>query len=60
MTDNGLSWTQCTIGKGTDLPMRYRLRRPTSLLIGPDGLILQPDLRGQDITNALQEALGTK
>jgi peroxiredoxin len=60
VTDHGLTWTQCTIGKGTDLPMRYRLRRPTSVLIGPDGLILQPDLRGPAITDALQEALGAK
>lgn len=60
VTDHGLTWTQCTIGKGTDLSMRYRLRRPTSVLIGPDGLILQPDLRGPAITDALQEALGAK
>jgi hypothetical protein len=58
VTDDGLTWTQCTIG--TDLPMRYRLRRPTSLLIGPEGVILQPDLRGAAIADALQEALGAK
>jgi len=28
--------------------------------IGPDGLILQPDLHGPAITDALQEALGGK
>jgi RNA polymerase sigma factor (sigma-70 family) len=60
VTDHGLTWTQCTIGKGTDLPMRYRLRRPTSVLIGPDGLILQPDLHGPTITDALQDVLGVK
>jgi peroxiredoxin len=60
VTEHGLSWTQCTIGKEMDLPMRYRLRRPTSVLIGPDGLIVQPDLRGPDIAGALQEALGGK
>jgi peroxiredoxin len=58
--DHGLSWTQCTIGKATDLPMRYRLRRPTSVLIGPDGLILHPDLRGAAVTDALADVLGTK
>lgn len=58
VTDHGLTWTQCTIG--TDLPMRYRLRRPTSVLIGPDGLILQPELRGPAIADALEETLGAK
>ena len=40
--------------------MRYRLRRPTSMLIGPEGLIPQSDLRGPAITDALAEALGAK
>jgi hypothetical protein len=40
--------------------MRYRLRRPTSVWIGPDGLILQSDLRGPAIAEALQETLGAK
>jgi hypothetical protein len=57
---HGLSWTQCTIGKTTDLPMRYRLRRPMSILIGPDGQIVQSDLRGPAISDALGEVLGAK
>jgi peroxiredoxin len=60
VTDNGVTWTQCTIGKESDLPMRYRLRRPTAMLIGPDGLILQRDLRGPAIADALQETLSGK
>lgn len=59
-TDHKISWTQCAIGKDIDLPMRYRLRRLSSVLIGPDGLILQSDLRGSAVTDALQEALGAK
>jgi RNA polymerase sigma factor (sigma-70 family) len=59
-TDHGLGWIQCTIGKETDLPMRYRLRRPASVFIGPDGLILDSDLRGQAIADAVNEALAAK
>jgi RNA polymerase sigma factor (sigma-70 family) len=59
-TNNGLTWTQCFLGKTSDMPMRYRLRRPTSVLIGPDGLILHSDLRGPAIATALEDALGAK
>jgi hypothetical protein len=60
VTDNGVTWTQCTIGKESDLPMSYRLRRPMTMLIGPDAVILEPDLRGPAIADALQETLGGK
>ena len=59
-TNNGLTWTQCFLGKTSDVPMRYRLRRPTTLLIGPDGLILHPQLTGPGIATALADALGAK
>jgi RNA polymerase sigma factor (sigma-70 family) len=59
-TDNGLTWTQCFLGKASDLPVRYRLRRPTTLLIGPDGLILRPQLAGPEVADALEEVLSTK
>ena len=58
--DHGVSWAQCAVGTTTDLPSRYRLRRPTSMLIGPDGRILEPDLRGPAITDALADALRAK
>jgi peroxiredoxin len=58
--NSGLTWTQCFLGKTSDLPMRYRLRRPTTLLIGPDGLILHPQLSAPGIVTALEEILGTK
>jgi len=51
---------QSTIGKENDLPMRYGLRRLASVLIGPDGLILQSDLRGPAIADPLQEVIGGK
>jgi hypothetical protein len=60
VTNNAITWTQCVIGKDPELMLRYRLRRAASVLIGPDGLILQSDLRGSAITDALAEALGAK
>jgi RNA polymerase sigma factor (sigma-70 family) len=60
MTDNKLSWAQCYLGETSDVPMRYRLRRATALLIGPDGVILQAQLSGPGIAAALEDVLGTK
>jgi hypothetical protein len=69
-TDNRLTWVQCYPGERSDVPMRYRLRDlastltwdsgPKSVLIGPDGLIIRPDVRGQGIATALEEVLGTR
>ena len=59
-TDNKLSWAQCYLGESSEVPMRYRLRRPTALLIGPDGVILQPQLSGFGMATALEDALGKK
>jgi hypothetical protein len=59
-TDHNLTWTQCFLGKTTDVPNRYRLRRPTILLIGPDGLIVEPQLSGPGIAIAIEEALAAK
>jgi RNA polymerase sigma factor (sigma-70 family) len=56
-TDNKLTWVQCYPGERSDVPARYRLRRPTSMLIGPDGLIIRPDVRGPGIATALEEVL---
>jgi RNA polymerase sigma factor (sigma-70 family) len=58
--DNKLTWTQCYFGERPDVLMRYRLRGPTSMLIGPDGLIIRPDVRGPEISTALEDVLGTK
>jgi peroxiredoxin len=58
--DSGFTWAQCFLGKSSNLPARYRLRRPTTVLIGPDGLILRADLQGPDIADALTEVLGKK
>ena len=55
-----LSWVHCVISKNSTLPARYRLRAPTTMLIGPDGKIVQPDLRGSQIEETLQEVLGKK
>jgi len=59
-TNNGLNWTQCFLGKTSDVPNRYRLRRPTALLIGPDGRIVEPDLEGAGIASALEAVFGVK
>ena len=39
---------------------RYRLRKPTTMLIGTDGRILQPDLGGAEIASAIEDALSAK
>jgi peroxiredoxin len=56
--DHKLTWTQCFMGPKSDVPAKYRLRGPKGILIGPDGLIMDPDLGGPGIATALQEALG--
>ena len=56
-TNNGLVWPQCYPGERSDVPMKFRLRGPTSMLIGPDGLIIRPDVRGPGISTALEDAL---
>lgn len=55
-----LNWTHGYPGPKSNLTMRYRLRGPTTLLIGPDGRFLQPDLHGPEIADALHDALGSK
>ncbi|HUR46330.1 MAG TPA: sigma-70 family RNA polymerase sigma factor [Candidatus Saccharimonadales bacterium] len=55
-----LTWTQCFVGSKSDLPARYRLRRPNAVLIGPEGLIINTDLTGPGIGIALQETLAPK
>jgi len=55
-----LKWIQCFSGQTSNLPMRYRLRGPTTMLIGPDGRILHADLRGSEIAEQLEQALGKK
>jgi RNA polymerase sigma factor (sigma-70 family) len=57
-TDNKLTWTQCYLGEQSDLYMRYR--RPGSMLIGPDGLMIRADMHGPGIATAVKEVLGTK
>jgi RNA polymerase sigma factor (sigma-70 family) len=59
-TNHHLTWTQGFLGKSSDVPNRYRLRRPEALLIGPDGRILFPQLTGPGIASALEDALGAK
>jgi peroxiredoxin len=69
-TDNKLTWVQCYLGERSELPMRYRLRGvastttwlsgPKSVLIGPDGLIIRPDVRGSGIAIALEKVFGTR
>ena len=69
-TDNELTWVQGYPGERSDVPMRYGLRAlastttwlsgPKSVLIGPDGLIIRPDVRGTGIALALEEAFGTR
>jgi len=64
-----MAWSQCYFGENVDIALRYRLPilargfggpTPTTILIGPDGLVFRPDLRGPGITAALEEVLGTK
>jgi RNA polymerase sigma factor (sigma-70 family) len=69
-TDNQLTWVQGYLGERSDVPLRYGLRAlastitwlsgPKSVLIGPDGLIIRPDVRGTGIAFALEEAFGTR
>lgn len=69
-TDNALTWVQCHLGEGSDLLMKYHLRSvastltwasgPTSMLIGPDGLIIRSGMRGMGIATALEEVFGTR
>jgi peroxiredoxin len=69
-TDNALTWVQGYLGERSDVPLRYGLRAlastttwsagPKSVLIGPDGLIIRPDVRGTGIAFALEEAFGTR
>lgn len=69
-TDNQLTWVQGYLGERSDVPMTYGLRAlastttwsagPKSVLIGPDGLIIRPDVRGTGIAFALEEAFGTR
>jgi len=60
VTDNKLTWTQCFLGRASNIPPKYRLRGPTTLLIGPDGLVVNPDLPGPEIAAALLDVLGKK
>ena len=59
-TNNGIIWAQGYLGTSSDVPMRYRLRRPVVLLIGPDGVILRPQISGPEIQTALEDALNGK
>ena len=69
-TDQKFTWVQCHLGESSDVPIKYRLRAlastltwaagPTSMLIGPDGLMIRSGVRGQGITTALEEALGAR
>ena len=54
------TWTHGYPGPKSNLTMRYRIRGPTSILIGPDGRILQPGLHGPEIADALRDALESK
>ena len=70
VTDNKLTWVQCHLGEGSDLLMKYHLRSvastltwasgPTSMLIGPDGLMIRSGMRGMGIATALEEVFGTR
>jgi RNA polymerase sigma factor (sigma-70 family) len=60
ITNHKLTWTHCFIGNNYQIPARYRLRRPTSIFIGPDGRIVHPELHGAEIAPALQDALRTE
>ena len=69
-TDNQLNWVQGYLGERSDIPLRYGLRAlastatwsagPKSVLVGPDGLIIRPDVRGSGLAFALEEAFGTR
>ena len=57
---NGIKWLQGFLGNGadTDLPNQYGLDGiPAIFLIGPDGRIVDHDLRGPAIGEALKKAL---
>ena len=58
--DQGFTWTQGFLGGRPDVFARYRLRGPTSILIGPEGLIVNSNLRGPAIESALEDVLATK
>ena len=70
VADNQLNWVQGYLGERSDIPLKYGLRAlastatwsagPKSVLIGPDGLIIRPDVRGTGIALALEEAFGTR
>jgi peroxiredoxin len=70
VTNNQLTWVQGYLGERSDLPLKYGLRAlastatwnvgPKSVLIGPDGRIIRPDVRGTGIALALEEAFGTR
>jgi peroxiredoxin len=69
-TGNDLTWVQGYLGERSEVPMRYGLRAlastttwsagPKSVLIGPDGRIMRPDVRGTAVAFALEEAFGTR
>jgi peroxiredoxin len=69
-TGNQLTWVQGYLGERSDIPLKYGLRAlastttwsagPKSVLIGPDGRIIRPDVRGSGLTFALEEAFGTR
>jgi len=60
MKANEITWTQCIVTRASDIQNRFRLRGPTTLLIGPDGRILQANLHGVEITEGLKESLSGK
>jgi len=57
---NGMSWTQGFLGEWskTDVPDTFGVNGiPSIWLIGPDGKVLKKDLRGDQIKQAVSEAL---
>jgi RNA polymerase sigma factor (sigma-70 family) len=52
------SWTQCFLGEKSDVMGKYRLKRPTVMLIGPDGVLYHTDLGGPGLVAAVEEAMG--
>ncbi|MDB6031943.1 MAG: polymerase sigma factor, sigma-70 family [Verrucomicrobiales bacterium] len=54
------TWTQCFLGEKSTVPGKYRLKRPTIMLIGPEGVLYHTDLGGPGLVGAVEEVLMTK
>lgn len=60
---DGMTWPQYFDGKGwgNELAAKYGVEAiPFAVLIGPDGKIIDKDLRGEDLENAVAKAVAAK